>query len=85
MSFLNDMRFEAKAVLNASVSQKDNDILNQRVAELEEKTRVLEKQLNQQQLDAATRESELQAQVEKLSRMWMTPGKRSFGRMTRGK
>ena len=28
----------------------------------------MEKQLNQQQLDAATRESELQAQVEKLSR-----------------
>jgi chromosome segregation ATPase len=68
MSFLNDLSLEAEAMLNAPVSQKDNDILNRRVMELEEKTRGLEKKLNQQQLEAATRESELQAQVDKPSR-----------------
>jgi hypothetical protein len=67
-SFLNDLRLEAERVLKAPVSQKDNDILNQRVAELEQKVRDLEKQLEQQQLDSATRESGLQAQVDKLSR-----------------
>jgi hypothetical protein len=62
------MRFEAIVVLNAPISQKNNVIINQQVSELEEKTCDLEKQLNQKQLDAATWESKLQAQVEKLSR-----------------
>jgi hypothetical protein len=39
MAFMKDMMFESKAVQNALVSQKDNDILNQRVSELEEKVR----------------------------------------------
>jgi hypothetical protein len=47
-SFLNDLKLEVKGVLKVPVSQKDNDILNQRVAELEGKSRDLEKQLEQQ-------------------------------------
>jgi ribosomal protein L9 len=43
-------------------------ILNQRVAELEGKVRDLEQQAEQQQTEAATRESALQAKVDKLSR-----------------
>jgi hypothetical protein len=58
-SFLNDIRLEAEGVLKAPVSQNDNNILNQRVVELEGKARDLEEQLNQQQLKAATWESEL--------------------------
>jgi hypothetical protein len=66
-SFLNDLKLEAEGVLKAPVSQKDNDILNQRVAELEGKSRDLEKQLEQQQLGSATQESELQARIDGLS------------------
>jgi hypothetical protein len=47
MSFLNDIRLEAEGVLKAPVSQNDNNILNQRVAELEGKARELKQQLNQ--------------------------------------
>jgi hypothetical protein len=50
-SFLNDLRLEAEGVLKAPISQNDNNILNQRVAELEGKVGNLEKQLGQQQLE----------------------------------
>jgi hypothetical protein len=67
-SFLNDLKLEAEGVLKAPVSQKDNEILNQWVVELEGKSRDLEKQLEPQQLDSSTRENELQARIDGLSR-----------------